>query len=122
MIDSREPIRSKANLEEAKNFQKRTTKRRRNTSFAQKEVDIKAYILAPEGYETFMFLIYFLSIPYLTGLAFLYLFVAKTSFEHFLNVKLSSFFIIWAIGYEVVAAVILTFIAYSFVRSFKSAV
>ena len=122
MINRQEPIRAKDNLEAAKNFQKRTTIKRKNNSFAQKEVDVKAYILAPDGYEAFMFGIYFLTIPYLVGLAFLYLFVAKASFEHFLNVKLSSFFVIWAIGYEVVAAVLLTLIAYSFIKSFKSVV
>ncbi|WP_345976921.1 hypothetical protein [Sulfurimonas sp. HSL3-7] len=119
-MSSQEPIRAKGNLEAAKNFQKRTTTKRKNSSFAQKEIDVKAFILAPEGYEAFMFIIYFLTIPYLTGLAFLYLFVAKASFEHFLNVKLSSFFVIWAIGYEVVAAILLTLIAYSFIKSFKS--
>ena len=121
-MNTQEPIRAKGNLEAAKSFQKRTTNKRKNNSFAQQEVDVKAYILAPEGYEAFMFSIYFLTIPYLTGLTFLYLFVAKANFEHFLNVKLSSFFVIWAIGYELVAAVLLTLIAYSFVKSFKSVV
>lgn len=122
MIDSREPIRTKSNLEAAKSFQKRTTNKRKNKSFAQKEVDVKAFILAPEGYEAFMFTIYFLTIPYLAGLSFLYLFVAKADFSHFLNFNISSYFVIWAIGYEVVAAILLTLIAYSFIKSFKSVV
>ena len=122
MANSQEPIRVKSDLTAAKSFQKRNTKKRENISFAKKEVDVKAYILAPEGYELFMFFIYFLTIPYLTGLAFLYLFVAKANFEHFLNVKLSSFFVIWAIGYELVAAVLLILIGYSFIKSFKSVV
>lgn len=120
MNKNQEPIRAEGNLAASKNFQKRNAKRRQSDSFGQQEIDVKAYIIAPEGYEAFMFAIYFLTIPYLFGLAFLYLFVAKASFEHFLNVKLSSFFVIWAIGYEVVAAILLTLIAYSFVKSFRS--
>ncbi len=120
MINSREPIRSKVNFEASQNFQKRTTNKHKNNSFAQKEIDVKAYIFAPEGYEAFMFIIYFLTVPYISGLGFLYLFVAKADFSHFLNFKISSFFVIWAIGYEVVAVILLTLIGYSFIKSFKS--
>lgn len=120
MSNNNEPIRVKSNYEAAKNFQKRNSKRRTEASFAQQEVDIKAYIIAPEGYEAFMFTVYFITVPYLVGLAFLYLFIAKASFSHFLNFKINSFFVIWMIGYEVVAVIILTLIAYAFVKSFKS--
>ncbi len=120
MSDKNEPIRASSNLAASKNFQKRNTRRRTEASFAQKEIDVKSFIIAPEGYETFMFIIYFLTVPYLTGLAFLYLFIANASFSHFLNFNISSFFVIWAIGYEVVAAIALTLIAYTFIKSFKS--
>ncbi|MEN8147636.1 MAG: hypothetical protein ABFR02_08450 [Campylobacterota bacterium] len=120
MSNNNEPIRVKSNLSASKSFQKRNTKRRTEASFAQKEIDIKAFVIAPEGYEAFMFGIYFLTIPYLAGLAFLYLFVAQASFSHFLNFKISSFFVIWMIGYEVVAVIILAMIAYAFAKSFKS--
>ena len=114
------PIRASNNLSAAKNFQKRNNRRRTEASFAQKEIDVKSFIIAPEGYETFMFFIYFLTIPYLTGLAFLYLFIADGSFSHFLNFKITSYFVIWMIGYEVVAAITLTLIGYAFIKSFKS--
>lgn len=122
MANAQEPIRVKSNLNASKNFQKRSTKKREQLSFAKQEIDVKAYIFAPEGYELFMFIIYFLSIPYLIGLSFLYLFVAHGSFENFLNFKISSFFVIWAIGYEIVAAIMLAAIFYSFIKSFRSAV
>jgi len=120
MSNNNEPIRASSNLNAAQKFQKRNNRRRTEASFAQKEVDVKAFIIAPEGYETFMFIIYFLTIPYLAGLAFLYLFIADGSFSHFLNFKITSYFVIWMIGYEVVAAIMLTMIAYSFAKSFKS--
>lgn len=122
MSNMQEPIRTRGNLDASKNFQKRNNKRRQETSFGQQEIDIKAYVLAPEGYETFMFIVYFLTLPYLTGLAFLYLFIAQASFSHFLNFKISSFFVIWAIGYEVIAVITLAMIAYAFAKSFKSVV
>jgi len=120
MANVQEPVRVKSNMTASKNFQKRSTKKREQLSFAKQEVDVKAYILAPEGYELFMFFIYFLTIPYLFGLSFLYLFVAHGSFENFLNFKISSFFVIWAIGYEIVAAILLAAIFYSFIKSFRS--
>ncbi len=121
MSNNNEPIRVKSNYAASKSFQKRNNKRRtQQNSFAQKEIDVKAFIIAPEGYETFMFSIYFLTVPYLTGLAFLYFFVAQASFSHFLNFKISSFFVIWMIGYEVVAVIALVLIAYAFAKSFKS--
>jgi len=120
MSNNNGPIRASSNIDAAKKFQKRNNRRRTEASFAQKEVDVKAFIIAPEGYETFMFIIYFLTIPYLAGLTFLYLFIADGSFSHFLNFKITSYFVIWMIGYEVVAAIMLTLIAYSFAKSFKS--
>jgi hypothetical protein len=120
MNNDNKTMRVNNNISSAKSFQKRNDKKRRAESFAQKEVDIKAYILAPEGYEAFMFIIYFITVPYLAGLSFLYLFIAKGDFSNFLNFKISSFFVIWAIGYEVVAAILLTLIINSFIKSFKS--
>ena len=122
MSNNNEPIRVKSNISASQNFQQRNNRKRNENSFAQKEVDIKAFVIAPEGYEAFMFGIYFITIPYLVGLAFLYLFVAQASFSHFLNFKISSYFVIWMIGYEVVAVTILAMIAYAFAKSFKSVV
>jgi len=122
MSNLNEPIRAKSNYAASKKFQQRNDRKRKQASFAQKEIDVKAFIIAPEGYETFMFSIYFLIVPYLTGLAFLYLFIAQASFSHFLNFKISSFFVIWMIGYEIVAIIALTLITYAFIKSFKSVV
>ena len=113
------PIRASSNMDASRNFKKRNDKRRQQVSFAQQEVDISAFVIAPEGYEAAMFGIYFITIPYLMGLTFLYLFVAQASFTHFLNFKISSFFVIWAIGYEVTAVIVLALITYSFIKSFS---
>ena len=120
MSNNNDPIRATNNFDASRSFQKRNNRRRKEASFAQQEVDVKAYVIAPEGYEAFMFTIYFLTLPYLAGLTFLYLFVARASFTHFLNFKISSFFVIWAIGYEILAVIFLILITYAFAKSFKS--
>jgi len=120
MSNLNDPIRNTSNYDASRNFQKRNNRRRKEASFAQKDIDVKAYVIAPEGYEAFMFTVYFLTLPYLAGLTFLYLFVARASFTHFLNFKISSFFVIWAIGYEILAVISLALIAYAFAKSFKS--
>jgi hypothetical protein len=55
--------------------------------------------------------IYFISIPYIVGLVFLYFYVASGKTETFLALSESSSFILtWAIGYEIIAVVSLIWI------------
>ncbi|MCJ7765402.1 MAG: hypothetical protein MUP09_05620 [Thiovulaceae bacterium] len=115
-------IHDRNNISSAQSFKKRNSKKRQSESFAQREIDVKSYLLAPEGYEALIFTLYFLTIPYLAGLSFLYLFIAKGDFINFLNMEISSFFVIWTIGYEVVAVILLLLITYSFIKSFRSVV
>lgn len=120
-ITERSVIASDA-VQTAYEYQKKRTKvrqKRAAESFGRQEVDIKRFIVSPEGYEALMFSLYFLTIPYFAGALFLFLFVAKGILSHFLVFKLSSYFIIWAIGYEVVAVLILFMILLSAIRFFK---
>lgn len=82
--------------------------------FLNQEIDYRNFVFAPEGYEGPVLFVYLLSLPYLVGLAFLFLFVARASYEYFLEFNLSSYFVIWAIGYEVSAVlfVIIIFLAW----------
>jgi hypothetical protein len=118
-ITDRSVISSEA-VQSAYEYQKKIRQKKATQSFASQEVDIKKYIISPEGYEALMFFVYFLTIPYFAGALFLFLFVAKGILSHFLVFKLSSYFIIWAIGYEVVAAVILFFILLSAIKFFRA--
>lgn len=95
--------------ENAKTYQQENLKTRRQMEegFFQKSHDYRDFVLSPEGYEGIVVALYILTIPYLTGLLFLFLLVAKASYEYFLQFNLASFFVIWAIGYEVCAALIL---------------
>lgn len=93
----------------AKEYQRENLKARRQMEedFFQKSLDYRDFVFSPEGYEGIVLSLYILVIPYLAGLMFLFLFVAEANYEYFLQFNLASFFIIWAIGYEVCAALIL---------------
>ena len=93
----------------AKEYQRENLKARRQMEedFFQKSLDYRDFVFSPEGYEGIVLSLYILVIPYLAGLMFLFLFVAEANYEYFLQFNLASFFIIWAIGYGVCAALIL---------------
>lgn len=93
----------------AREYQNQNLKarRQREDDFFQKSLDYRDFVFSPEGYEGVVLALYILGIPYLMGLIFLFLFVAEASYEYFLQFELASFFVIWAIGYEVCGALIL---------------
>jgi hypothetical protein len=65
----------------------------------------------PEGFEKVFLFIYFISLPYISGLLFLFFYVAEGKEELFLSLnEQSSFILTWAIGYEVLAGLTLIFI------------
>ncbi|MFA6188691.1 MAG: hypothetical protein WC680_05380 [Sulfuricurvum sp.] len=106
---------AKPHLEDVQAYQKEAKKlRREKEAFLHREFDYRDYIFAPEGYEGVMLSLYIAVIPYLVALAFLFVFIAKSSYQYFLEFNLSSYFIIWAIGYEVCAvlAIIVFFYAW----------
>lgn len=75
--------------------------RQKEEGFFGQSFDYRNYVFSPEGYEGVALTFYLLAIPYLMGLMALYLFVAGTNFEYFVEFDLASFFVIWAMGYEV---------------------
>lgn len=100
-----------------KDYKNRVQKsRKNNSSFGSQDVDVKDFIISPEGWEGIMFTFYFLSIPYITGIIFLFLFIARADLENFLIFDLTAFFVVWAIGYEIVASLILIVIFISYIK------
>jgi len=85
-------------------------------SFGSKKVDFSKYLIVPSGYEGIVYTLYFLLIPYAVGISFLYFYVAKGAYSNFALLDLSSFLIVWAIGYEITGAIILFFIFISFLK------
>ena len=107
----------KAPHESAENYQEKSKKvRREKEAFLNRKFDYRDYIFAPEGYEGIMLFLYIMIIPYLIALVFLFLFIAKSSYELFLSFDLTSFLIIWAIGYEICAILAIIIFLYSWFR------
>ena len=86
----------------------------KNTSskFSQQEVDLAdTPLFFPDGFEKLFIAIYFVSLPYIAGLLFLFFYVAEGKSELFLSLnEESSFMLTWAIGYEIIAGLILLYI------------
>jgi ABC-type lipoprotein release transport system permease subunit len=106
--------------EDAKSYVEKINKERKNRdSFASQEININDYILSPEGWENIILTLYIMLIPYIVGVLFLFVFIAEVAFDKFLLLDISSIFIIWAIGYEVIAVTLLFLIFSSFVLYLK---
>lgn len=91
-------------------------KRKGPNSFGSQKVDFRDYLAAPEGYESVVYPLYFVGIPYITGVIVLFFFVAGGSFENFKLIEFNNFLIVWIIGYEIVATVLLIAILVSFLK------
>ena len=104
--------------ERSKEYQRERGRERRRIEegYFNQTVDYRQYVLSPDGYEGAMLSLYIALIPYVAGLAFLFLFVAQGQLEYFIEFNLTSFFIIWAIGYEVCAAMMLGAIFFGWIK------
>ena len=63
-----------------------------------------------------MYPLYFVFIPYVTGAILLFFFVAGASFENFKLLEFNNFIVVWLLGYEVVATLILVSILVAFLK------
>jgi hypothetical protein len=86
-----------------------------NSSYVQQPVDLQKtpFLFFPPGKEMLFLGIYFAILPYITGLLFLFFYVSEGKPAVFGSITVSSdanFFLIWSIGYEILAAIILLWI------------
>lgn len=91
----------------------------KNNSFAAQEVDFNKYLYLPRGYEGIAYTLYIIGIPYIVGITFIFFYVAHGVYSNFSLLDLSAFLIVWAIGYEITAATILTLIFFAFLKHLK---
>jgi len=77
--------------------------------FSQQDVDLaQTPLFFPEGFEKIFLFIYFITLPYIAGLFFLFFYVAEGSIDLFVSLNDdSSFLLTWTIGYEIIAAIII---------------
>lgn len=89
--------------------------------FTEQEVDLHMTpLFFPEGYENIFLALYFIFLPYIVGILFLFLYASEGNVEFFLSVNELSYVIVtWSIGYEIIAVlIVLTVIKMAF--SFNS--
>jgi len=95
---------------------KTRTKKKKSESFAKQEVNFKDYLYVPDGLEPFVYAIYFVVIPYVVGAIFLFFTIAGADFSNYKLLDMSAFFIVWIIGYEIVATIMLIGILIMFLK------
>jgi hypothetical protein len=93
---------------------KRGKARKNSNTFGSQKINLKNYIFIPDGMEYLAYIFYIVGIPYVTGAIFLFYTVAGGDFHNFELISLGSFFIVWAIGYEISATLTLIYIVYLF--------
>jgi len=88
----------------------------KKVSFGSQKVELRDFLFVPEQLEAVFYTLYGLFIPYVTGVIFLFFFVAGGSFENFKLLNMDAFLIIWLIGYEIVASLALMWIMILYLR------
>ena len=85
---------------------------RNNKKFSQQEVTFDdTPLFFPAGLEKLFLLIYFITLPYLAGLAFLFFYVGNGDTSLFSSLSNdSSYMLTWIIGYEFLAVLTLLWI------------
>jgi len=85
---------------------------RNNNKFSQQEVTFDdTPLFFPAGLEKIFLLIYFITLPYLAGLAFLFFYVGNGDISLFSSLNDdASYMLTWIIGYEILAVITLLWI------------
>jgi len=93
-------------------FNPRTKLIRNNQKFSQQEVTFDdTPLFFPKGLEKIFLLFYFITLPYLTGLAFLFFYVGSGDSSLFASLSHdASYLLTWIIGYEILAVITLLWI------------
>jgi len=100
-------------LDKSSKFQAREKPiRNKSSKFSEQNVDLaKTPLFFPAGFEKVFLTIYFISLPYITGLLFQFFYIANGKIELYLSLsENSSFLFAWAIGYEILATITILYI------------
>ncbi len=82
-------------------------------NYIHQEVELykTPFLLFPEGKEMLFLGIYFITVPYIVGILFLFAYIAQFDVSVFRAVgNSSSLLLIWTVGYEIIAAFVLLLI------------
>jgi len=89
--------------------------REKAKKFLQKKIYLSDLVDLPEGLANTLFLGMFIFVPYLFGVVFTFIILAKASFRTYERVE-NSFAFSWVIGYEFLAGFLLLMIFISSIR------
>ena len=112
-----DPIEEAANsIDYGKQPAKRIKRGGYAASYGQQPIDLQRtpILFFPPGKEILFLGIYFIVLPYITGLLFIFFYISEGKAAVFGSITIRSdanFFLVWTIGYEVLAAIILLWIA-----------
>ncbi len=95
-----------------KGYGKRTISNTKPEKYSQKNVSLSdSPLFFPDGFEHIFLAIYFMTLPYIAGLLFLFFYIADGDYNIFLSLNdTNSYILTWAIGYEILAAISLLMI------------
>jgi len=96
--------------ERKKSAKKGKKKPKKKVSFGAQKVDFRDFIYVPEEWAGLAYAVYAVGIPYVAGAIFLFLVIARGSYENFKLLDINAFPIVWLIGYEIVAVIMLVWI------------
>lgn len=88
----------------------------KSKSFFSQKVDINRLLNLSEGTMNLILFIAFLVIPYTVGIAFIFVVIAKASLDTFKDIHTNEYALYWAIGYEVIALIIILLVIKSAIR------
>ena len=94
-------------LERKKRIKSKQTKKVKESYFSKK-INLDQILDLPEGLQQIVFFIFFLLVPYIIGL--LFVFVTRLNMICFDSQKVNEFLFFWTIGYEFLATILLTFL------------
>lgn len=95
-------------------------KDKKSKSFLSQKVHLRDFINLNEGTLNIVAFIAFVVIPYLTGIAFIFLLIANANFDTFKNININDYLIYWTIGYELLAMLLILLIIKSAINFKKT--
>jgi len=109
----RQALQDKAQERRKKDFLKK--KKSETNKFLKKKIYLTDFINLPEGLASAIFLGIFITIPYLFGMVFIFIVLAKATFGTYAKME-TSFAFSWVIGYELLAGLLLLIILQSAIK------
>ena len=96
------------------------SKSQKPKSFLSQKVSLSDFVNLDESTLNIVASIAFVVLPYITGIAFIFLLIANANFDTFKDININDYLIYWTIGYEVLATVIILFIIKSAINFKKT--